>query len=76
MVDILMQLTNNDTGDKSLVNPNSSVLLNGGGGGGTLCPLFLCISPIGVDAIGTLGTQALPNKERNLSIRNQKVFNY
>ena len=74
MVDILMQLTNNDTGDKSLVNPNSSVLLNGGGG--TLCPLFLCISPIGVVAIGTLGTQALPDKERNLSTRNQKVFKY
>ena len=31
---------------------------------------------IGVVAIGTLGTQALPNKERNLSIRNQKVFKY
>ena len=30
----------------------------------------------GVVAIGTLGTQALPNKERNLSIRNQKVFKY
>ena len=31
---------------------------------------------IGVVAIGTLGTQALPDKERNLSIRNQKVFMY
>ena len=29
---------------------------------------------IGVVAIGTLGTQALPNKERNLFIRNQKIL--
>ena len=28
------------------------------------------IVTIGVVAIGTLGTQALPNKERKLSIRN------
>ena len=45
-------------------------------------PIYGCvveITPdiiIGVVAIGTLGTQALPNKERNLSIRNQKVFKY
>ena len=31
---------------------------------------------IGVVAIGTLGTQALPDKERNLSTRNQKLFKY
>ena len=31
---------------------------------------------IGVVAIGTLGTWALPDKERNLSIRNQKVLKY
>jgi len=34
------------------------------------------IASIGVVAIVTLGTQALPNKERNLSIRDQKVFKY
>ena len=34
---------------------------------------ILCI---GVVAIGTLGTWALPDKERNLSARNQKVFKY
>ena len=40
-------------------------------------PLFFVASMIiGVIAIGTLGTQALPNKERNLSIRNQKVLKY
>ena len=32
--------------------------------------------PIGVVTIGTLGTWALPDKERNLSIRNQKVLKY
>ena len=37
---------------------------------------ILYAKTIGVVAIGTLGTQALPNKERNLSIRNQKVFKY
>ena len=31
---------------------------------------------IGVVAIGTLGTWALPDKERNLSARNQKVLMY
>ena len=44
MVDILMQLSNNDTGDKSLVNPNSSVLLNGGGGGHIVPTLFMYIA--------------------------------
>jgi len=34
------------------------------------------IRGIGIVAIRTLGTQVLPNKERNLSIRNQKVFKY
>ena len=31
---------------------------------------------IGVAAIGTMGTKAPPDKERNLSIRNQKVLKY
>ena len=34
------------------------------------------LNSIGVVAIGTLGTWALPDKERNLSIRNQKVLKY
>ena len=32
------------------------------------------IFSIGVVAMGTLGTKALPDKERNLSTRNQKVL--
>ena len=31
---------------------------------------------IGVVAIGTMGTKVLPDKERNLSTRNQKVLKY
>ena len=34
------------------------------------------LKSVGVVAIGTLGTWALPDKERNLSIRNQKVLKY
>ena len=33
-------------------------------------------SSIGIAAIGALGTKAPPDKERNLSIRNQKVLKY
>ena len=36
---------------------------------------FITLS-IGVAAIGTMGTKAPPDKERNLSIRNQKVLKY
>ena len=38
--------------------------------------ICLWVTLIGVVAIGTLGTWALPDKERNLSIRNQKVLKY
>ena len=38
--------------------------------------MILIFNTIGVVAIGTLGTQALPDKERNLSIRNQKVSKF
>ena len=38
--------------------------------------LKMTSSSIGIAAIGALGTKAPPDKERNLSIRNQKVLKY